>query len=91
MIREVSPLSRHFKRYALEQRIRLWVRNVVYGESIDSIGRELQNDADRPANTEPGDWLKKQIRDASKILGVRRLPGRPRKGGVLRHWKLIVK
>jgi uncharacterized membrane protein len=91
MRRKVSPLSRHVKRYALQQRIRLWVRNVVHGESIHSIARELQNNVERPADAEPGEWVKRQIRDASKILEVKRPLGRPRKGGVLRYWKLMVK
>jgi len=32
--RKIGPLSRHLKRFALQGRIRLWVLNVVYGESI---------------------------------------------------------
>lgn len=89
--RKISPLSRHYKRYDLEKRIQLWIRNVVYGESMQSIGLSLQDDETRSACREPGEWVRMQIRDASKILGVKRISGRPRKGGVLRYWKLAAK
>lgn len=92
MTRKLRPLSRHMKQYKLHQRIQLWVRNVVYGESVATIAKELDRNTDRVA-TEFGseEWVKRLIREASKILEVKRPPGRPRKGGVLRHWKLMVK
>lgn len=91
--RKISPLSRHMKRYALEQRIRLWVRNVVCGETIVKISDKIQDmqRVDTDVYTEPVEWIKKQIREASRILKVERPPGRPRKGGVLSHWKMMLK
>jgi hypothetical protein len=85
----VSPVRLHFKRYGLARRISLWVQNVVYGESIDSIAKRLQCDGNREADAEPYEWVRQQIREASEILGAERRSGRPRKGGVLRHWKLM--
>jgi hypothetical protein len=89
--RKVNPLRLHFMRYALAQRIALWVQNVVYGESIDSVAGRLERDEGRDGDTQPYEWVKKQVREASEILEVERSPGRPRKGGVLRHWKLMTK
>lgn len=87
---KVSPLMLHMERYGLAQRIQLWVQNVVYGESIFSIADRLQRSDARDAPTEPGEWVRQQVREASRILGVKRVSGRPRKGGVLRYWKLMV-
>lgn len=91
--RNVSPLSRHFKRYALHQRIQLWVRNVVHGEPIRNIAFGLRDEVNRIEDEgyDRDSWIKKQIKDASRVLGFKRLSGRPRKGGVLRQWKLMVK
>ncbi len=89
--RKVSALASHQKRHDLAGRVRLWVRNVVYGESIGSIADQLQREGDRNMNAEPGEWVRQQVREAGEILGVRRGTGRPRKGGVLRHWKLAAK
>ena len=89
--RKVSTLASHHKRYDLAGRVRLWVRNVVYGEPIDSIADGLQRGGDSSMSTEPGEWVRQQIREAGEILGARRGGGRPRKGGVLRHWKLMGK
>jgi hypothetical protein len=87
--RKISPVTQHIKRYDLVQRIRLWVRNVVYGESIKDIASRLQADLQRVEDKgyNRDQWIKKQIRDTSRILGFKRPPGRPRKGGVLRQWK----
>jgi len=89
--RRIAPLSRHLKRYYLRQRIQLWVRNVVYGEPIRDIASRLQDDLQRArdAGYLREEWVKRQIREASKILEVKRPPGRPPKGGVLRVWKLM--
>ena len=89
--RKVSTLASHHKRYDLAGRVRLWVRNVVYGESIGSIADSLQCDEAGNMSTEPGQWVRQQVREAGEILGARRGSGRPRKGGVLRHWKLAAK
>jgi hypothetical protein len=87
VMHKVGPLARHVKKYALQQRIQLWVRNVVYGESIRQIAESMVPIVGYSSD----DWVKQQIRDASRILGVKRLTGRPRKGGVIRHWKLMAK
>lgn len=87
--RTVGPIRLHFKRHALAKRISLWVQNVVYGESIDSIARRLHCCGSRETDAEPYEWVRQQIREASEILGAERRSGRPRKGGVLRHWKLM--
>ena len=87
VMHKVGPLARHVKKYALQQRIQLWVRNVVYGESIRQIAESMVPNVGYSSD----DWVKQQIQDASRILGVKRLTGRPRKGGVIRHWKLIAK
>ncbi len=89
--RKVNFLASHCKRYDLAGRVRLWVRNVVYGESIGSIADGLQRDGDGKMNADPGEWVRQQVREAGEILGARRGSGRPRKGGVLRHWKLASK
>jgi hypothetical protein len=85
--RKISPLSRHLKLYALQRRIHLWVRNVVCGESI----RQIAESMDPAVGYSSDDWVRQQIRDASRILGVKRVTGRPRKGGVIRVWKLMAK
>jgi len=92
-MKKVSTLRKHHSRYRLRHRIHLWVRNVVFGERIIDIASNLQEDLQRE---EDGgylqeNWIKKQIGEASRILGVKRSPGRPRKGGVLRQWKLMNK
>lgn len=89
--RKISPLSRHIKQYKLAQRVHMWLRNVVLGETIAMIANELEDAKPVGNGKEPSDWIKKQIQDASRILGVKRPPGRPRKGGVLPYWKLMVK
>jgi len=89
--RKISPLSRHIKQYKLAQRVHMWLRNVVLGETIAKIANEIEDAKPAGNKKEPSDWVKKQIRDASKILEVKRPPGRPRKGGVLRQWKLMAK
>ena len=90
--RKVAPLRWHMKRYHLAERIQLWVRNVVYGQSIGSIANELQLDEEREAHGEvPDEWIKRQIHGITGILGAKRRSGRPRKGGVLRVWKSIGK
>jgi hypothetical protein len=90
--RRIAPLSRHLKRYYLRQRIQLWVRNVVYGEPIKDIASRLQDDLQREKDRGylREEWVKRQIREASKILQVKRPRGRPPKGGVLRAWKLML-
>ena len=87
IMHKVGPLARHVKKYALQPRIQLWVRNVVYGESIRQIAENMVPVVGYSSD----DWVKQQIRDASRILGVNRLTGRPRKGGVIRVWKLMAK
>jgi hypothetical protein len=87
VMHKVGPLARHVKKYALLQRIQLWVRNVVYGESIRQIAESMVPNVGYSSD----DWVKQQIQDASRILGVKRLTGRPRKGGVIRDWKLMAK
>ena len=89
--RKVSTLASHHKRYDLPGRVRLWVRNVVYGEPIESIADGLQREEAGNMSAEPGEWVRQQVREAGEILGARRGGGRPRKGGVLRHWKLMGK
>ena len=87
--RKLHHIRLHFTRYGLARRITLWVQNVVYGESIDSIAKRLPGDGNREMDAHPYEWVKQQIREASEILGAERRSGRPRKGGVLRHWKLM--
>lgn len=87
LMHKVGPLARHVKKYSLLQRIQLWVRNVIYGESIRQIAESMVPDVGYSSD----EWVKQQIRDASRILGVKRLTGRPRKGGVIRDWKLMAK
>lgn len=89
--RKVSPLSQHLKRYDLANRIDLWVLNVVHGFTYEEIASALQQDESRLATGwSPYQWVRKQVRDASHVLGVKR-KGRPLKGGVLRQWKLMSK
>ena len=87
--RRLNHVRLHFTRYGLARRITLWVQNVVYGESIDSIANRLPCDGGRELDAHPYEWVRQQIREASEILGAERRSGRPRKGGVLRHWKLM--
>lgn len=87
---KLAPLGRHTKRYDLQQRIHLWVRNVVSGNSISDIAKEFTWDGERRLSRMASEaWLRRQIREATKILGVKRPSGRPGKGGVLRTWKLM--
>jgi len=84
---KVGPLGRHLKRYALQRRVGLWVRNVVLGQTITDIACEES----AITGFSSYEWVKRQIREGNKILEVKRQPGRPRKGGVLRQWKLMAK
>lgn len=88
----LAPLGRHLKRYYLKQRIRLWVQNVVYGETIEKIAGRLAKREESPQReTHPYEWVRRQIQEATKILGVKRRPGRPPKKGVLHKWKIMAK
>ncbi len=78
--RRTAPLRYHLERYDLEQRMHLWVRNVVFGEQIDKIAK---------ATDYSEEWVRDQIRDAAKILGAKRATGRPKKGGVSQQWKMM--
>lgn len=84
-----QPLRRHLNRYHLKRRIDLWVMNVVYGQTYEQITLLLQAEGDQPGNPDnnPHYWIRRQIRDARILLDMKRM-GRPRKGGVLRQWKL---
>ena len=86
--RKIAPLGRHINRYDLAGRIGLWVLHVVYGEHQHSIASRLQEEGEVLPDRDPLGWIKKQIGEASQILGASRR-GRPRKWGVLRHWKLM--
>ena len=84
-----APLRRHLKRFNLSERIDLWVMNVVYGMTYGEIAVVLQDDEQYLAVGEsPYEWVRKQVRDANHLFDVTR-KGRPRKGGVLRQWKLM--
>ena len=37
------------------------------------------------------EWVETQIKEAGRLLEVKRRSGRPQKGGVLHHWKLMVR
>lgn len=89
-MQKVAPLGRHHSRYRLRQRIRLWVHNVVLGETQEQIAVRVQNDKEwLGVGLNPFEWVRKQIHDANHILGVVR-KGRPPKGGALRQWKMMV-
>lgn len=84
-----APLRRHLKRFNLAGRIDLWVMNVVYGVTYEEIAGVLQDDEQyMAAGQGPYEWVRKQVRDANHLFDVTRR-GRPRKGGVLRQWKLM--
>lgn len=89
---KLAPLGRHLKRHYLQQRIRLWVQNVVYGETIEKIAGKLAEHEESPQReTHPYEWVRKQVQEATRILGVKRRPGRPPKKGVLHKWKIMAK
>jgi len=85
--RKIGPLSEHLKRYDLIQRVHLWVRHVVYGERMHDIATSFQDQGGGSPNADPLGWIKTRIQETHHLLGVKRR-GRPRKGGVLRLWKL---
>lgn len=77
----LAPVRRHIKRYDLPQRIHLWVRNKVYGETIEHVANSLG----LAGNFE---WVKQQIHEATRDLGAKVPVRRPPKGGGLRWWKM---
>ena len=84
-------LCLHLRRHHLRTRIDLWVINVVNGITYAKIAGVLTDIEKRVAVGEsPYEWVRHQVQDASRLLGVSRR-GRPRKGGVLRQWKLMGK
>jgi hypothetical protein len=95
MERKVAPLMRRYFRGGepfdvLRQRIHLWIRNKVYGETLTEIARDLQSDESRRATgVSPQSWVEQQIGEATHILGAKVSSGRPRKGGVLRRWERV--
>lgn len=89
---KLAPLGRHLRRHNLQQRIRLWVQNVVRDETIEKIAGKLTKYKESfEGETDPYEWVQQQIQEATKILGAKRPPGRPRKGGVLCQWKMMAK
>jgi hypothetical protein len=95
MAQKIAPLKRHYFRgdgpfRSLRQRIHLWVRNKVLGETISEIAQDLQSDESRSvAGVSPQSWVEQQIGEATRILGAKVSSGRPRKGGMLRQWKRV--
>jgi hypothetical protein len=87
MEQKVAPLKHHHFRgdgpfHGLRQRIRLWALNNVYGKTLSGIAETLELDESRIANGVPTHrWAEEQVRDATRILGVKVPSGRPRKGG----------
>ena len=87
---KLGPARRHLRQFNLTERIDLWYENVVLGVTLKKIAERLDRDPSHVARGDSSrDWIRKQMRDANRILGsVRR--GRPRKGGVLLLWKLML-
>lgn len=85
-VRTFAPVRRHLSHHELGQRIDLWMRHVVYDQSLADLSRNFTRRRSRSLLQDSTAWVKKQLHDANSLLGHRR-PGRPRKGGVLAVWK----
>jgi len=81
---KVAPLRRHHQRYELWRRVELWVRHKVLGDPIGLIAG-----ASKSGEGGPESWVRQRIREATRVLGAKVPPGRPKKGGVLRLWKTM--
>ena len=92
MERKVGPLSAHMKKFHLGKRISLWGLNVVYGYTFEQIAYAFQHYPGWSGNgNSPWAQVKKEIQEAARLLGVPRPRGAPRKGGLVRHWKMMLK
>ena len=86
--RKSGPLARHMKTYDLEQRVLLWIRNKVSGDTQAEIALQLQEAGKVATGGDPEARIRKHVQDINKLFRVHPL-GRPRKGGALAYWNQL--
>ena len=79
--RALSPATYHLQRKDLIQPIGFWVLNKVYGKTLTQIAQSQNFDPE---------WVREQVREATRLLQAQVPTGRPRKEGVLRQWQMML-
>ena len=88
--RKSGRLARHLKTYDLEQRVKLWIMNKVFGIPQGAIASHLQAAGEAVASGDPAARIRRHIRDVNRLFGTHPR-GRPQKGGMLAHWNQLAK